>query len=963
MDALPREELSEQDWQTLDSAVAQLEAVWRLSPNPSLRQFVPATEGSLRLRILVELIKVDHEHRLRRGQSHSMESYLAEWPVLQSDPDLMLALVEAECVTRALRGERPTRLELRKRFPELEPRVALDTLLAECDTERQQIASRDTLIFQQHADDTLPIPAGILEPAQRADEIGRLGHYRILHVLGSGGMGVVFHAEDERLGRAVAVKTLKRNLAANPEFRRRFLREARAAAQLTHDHVVTIHQVDESQGVPFMAMQLLVGETLEERLQRLTTLPITEVLRIGCEIADALAAAHAHGLVHRDVKPANIWLEKLEDREDRVKLLDFGLAHLSPQYTFAEPVTASAIDLEHSDGLTRPGEQMGTPAYMAPEVSLGQSADSRGDLFSLGCVLYRCVTGVLPFTDRDPLARGIAPNSSLARNVLHRCPASLGALIQKLLARNPSDRPLDSSSVLEELRRIGTMLVVHRQRTHRTLAALAAGATLIGVTMWMLTGGKFNLRPATSAMMPTLTTSLPAVRFAVARQYAVGRMPFDTATVDLNRDDCLDLIVSNSGSHSLSILLGNGDGRFSAPTNLETGRGPMGLVVGDFNEDRRLDLAVALAEDNVIAIHLGRDNTVFEPGQRLAVGLLPRGMEAADFDRDGHLDLATSNSNATDLSVWYGVGDGTFERVSTLAVQEAPAAVNTSDLNRDGQLDLIASNGSSDSISVLLGDGPRRFQLAKHFGVGSGPGMLAIADFNRDDTLDVAVENFGSSDVSILLGHSDGTFRKGGAFSVGTGPGGIEVGDFNGDGQPDLVVANHLSCDVSLLLGRPDGTFAPAVQERVGDTPVGIAVGDFDRDGRLDFAVANHLSECVSVVLNPKPRGYLRVAMPQRMNPDTTQTIVVQAVDVDGKTINDFRGTVHFSSDDPRATLPDDYQFIQADEGSHSFRISFGTLGPRLLEVACDSPDLRGGSVILIVPTETAPETPSRTPT
>src|SRR5687768_6844188 len=139
-------------------------------------------------------------------------------------------------------------------------------------------------------------------------------------------MGIVFEAEDKRLHRRVAIKTLKRRLAWNPKFRERFLREARAAARLTHDHVITIHQVDEADGIPYLAMPLLQGETLEARLKREKSLPIDVVLRIGIEIAEALAAAHAVGLIHRDVKPANIWLEA---KDDRVKLLDFGLAHVA----------------------------------------------------------------------------------------------------------------------------------------------------------------------------------------------------------------------------------------------------------------------------------------------------------------------------------------------------------------------------------------------------------------------------------------------------------------------------------------------------------------------------------------------------------------------------------------------------------------------------------------------------------
>src|SRR5262249_5905800 len=148
-----------------------------------------------------------------------------------------------------------------------------------------------------------------LAPSQAADELGRLGPYRVLEVLGSGGMGVVFRAEDPQLRRQVALKAMLPALAANKSARQRFLREARAAASIKHEHIVTIYQVSEDRGVPFLAMEFLEGESLDDRAKRMGQLPLAEALRIGREIASGLEAAHEHGLIHRDIKPANIWLE------------------------------------------------------------------------------------------------------------------------------------------------------------------------------------------------------------------------------------------------------------------------------------------------------------------------------------------------------------------------------------------------------------------------------------------------------------------------------------------------------------------------------------------------------------------------------------------------------------------------------------------------------------------------------
>jgi formylglycine-generating enzyme required for sulfatase activity len=189
---------------------------------------------------------------------------------------------------------------------------------------------------------------GFLAPPERPDEIGRLGPYRILAVLAHGGMGVVFRAHDPVLDRPVALKAMLPGEAAVLTARERFLREARAAAALKHPHVVTIHQVGEDRGAPFLAMEFLEGEPLDDRIRREGRLPLAEVLRIGRETALGLAAAHARGLVHRDVKPANLWLE---GATGQVKVLDFGLAW-------------APADQTH---LTQVGMIVGTPAYMAPE--------------------------------------------------------------------------------------------------------------------------------------------------------------------------------------------------------------------------------------------------------------------------------------------------------------------------------------------------------------------------------------------------------------------------------------------------------------------------------------------------------------------------------------------------------------------------------------------------------------------
>jgi serine/threonine protein kinase len=280
-----------------------------------------------------------------------------------------------------------------------------------------------------------------LAPPQAPGDLGRLGPYRVLRVLGAGGMGVVYRAEDPALQRPVALKAMLPALAASATATQRFLREARALAAVKHEHVVTVYQVDEDRGVPYLAMEFLEGESLEDRLAHGRLLP-AEVLRTGREVAEGLAAVHERGLIHRDVKPANIWLEA---PRGKAKVLDFGLARGG----------------KDNSGLTQQGAILGTPSYMAPEQAAGQAVDARCDLFSLGCVLYRMTTGELPFKGTDPISTIVAvatmqpvPPARLDPGV----PAALSDLIMELLAKDPEQRPASARNVADALAAIAADL-------------------------------------------------------------------------------------------------------------------------------------------------------------------------------------------------------------------------------------------------------------------------------------------------------------------------------------------------------------------------------------------------------------------------------------------------------------------------------------------------------------------------
>ena len=273
-----------------------------------------------------------------------------------------------------------------------------------------------------------------LEPSDQPGSIGKLGSYEVSEVVGQGGMGVVLKAFDPSLHRVVAVKVLAPYLAHNPQARKRFVREAQAIAAVTHDHVITIHAIDESAEQPKIVMQYVAGRSLQQKIDTEGSLDLKEVLRIGMQTAAGLAAAHAQGLVHRDVKPSNILLE---NGIQRVKLTDFGLAR--------------AVD---DASLTQSGVIAGTPQYMAPEQANGDAVDYRADLFSLGSVLYAMCVGHSPFrasTTMGVLKRVCHDPPRPIQELNPDIPDWLCSIILKLLAKQPDERFSTAKQVSELL--------------------------------------------------------------------------------------------------------------------------------------------------------------------------------------------------------------------------------------------------------------------------------------------------------------------------------------------------------------------------------------------------------------------------------------------------------------------------------------------------------------------------------
>ena len=280
----------------------------------------------------------------------------------------------------------------------------------------------------------------------------RLGVYEIIAPLGAGGMGEVYRARDTKLGREVALKVLPAELSSNADRLARFEREARTVASLNHPNIVVLHSMEEDNGVHFLILELVDGQSLDHYI---TTggLPIDRLIDLGIALADALTAAHERGIVHRDLKPANVMLTP----EGRVKVLDFGLAKLKP--------TDADTDLSHAAtvaaSISNVGAIVGTVPYMAPEQIRGESVDPRSDLFSLGILLYELAAGRRPFTGSSPadVASAILRDAPKPlRRIRDGLPGDLERIVSRCLEKNPRDRAQSALDIGNELRRLRRVL-------------------------------------------------------------------------------------------------------------------------------------------------------------------------------------------------------------------------------------------------------------------------------------------------------------------------------------------------------------------------------------------------------------------------------------------------------------------------------------------------------------------------
>jgi serine/threonine protein kinase len=341
----------------------------------------------------------------------------------------------------------------------------------------QHVDVNRTMVISNLEVNIQPQPATETETTNKP-EFKQVGPYHIRKVIGFGGVGTVYEAVDAMLNRPVALKVLNKKWLDDDVVKERFMREARLCTMIKSPHVPLMHMVGEEDGVPYLAMELLKGFTLDDLMKTSHVFTTMQIIRLGREMAKGMAAAHLMKLIHRDIKPSNIWLETMPDPSGgdrkmfRVKILDFGMARLQ----------------EQTEGLTRHGVIVGTPLYMSPEQATAGKVDARTDIFSLGVVLYRLCTGKLPFGGEsvaDVISNIATQIPPAPRDVNKRIPSKLSKLIMRMLNKNPSDRPPDAMNVarLLEIIEDEEVRLGHRQAAPLPMPPVMAAAAAAGTAV------------------------------------------------------------------------------------------------------------------------------------------------------------------------------------------------------------------------------------------------------------------------------------------------------------------------------------------------------------------------------------------------------------------------------------------------------------------------------------------------
>ena len=386
--------------------------------------------------------------------------------------------------------------------------------------------------------------------------------------------------------------------------------------------------------------------------------------------------------------------------------------------------------------------------------------------------------------------------------------------------------------------------------TATAIVSLRPGIGDVGTATGVIAATDFTITDTKSFGITVVLGNFPALCPAgsfTPLNAALGAGVFDIQTADLNGDGVLDLVVEMPDVPRLVTALGNGNGTFGSPTDLDSGFGPITGTIADFNRDETPDLAVANYYSGTISIYTGDGTGAFPTRRTYTVGSGPRGVAAADVNRDGIIDLLVCNTDVGTISLLRGVGDGTFLAATNVASGASASQIALPDLNGDGAPDLVAANTYQNNISTYLNNGAGVFGSKTDYPTGQYPIAITAGDVNGDGKSDVAVANYYSAYVTVLLGNGTGGLGFKRSFPTSYYPYDIALVELNGDGHPDIVTGNS-GGGASILLGDGTGGFAPKT-----DLPgsfYGVTTGDFDDDLRNDLALASYYDGDVRVFLN-----------------------------------------------------------------------------------------------------------------
>jgi hypothetical protein len=433
-------------------------------------------------------------------------------------------------------------------------------------------------------------------------------------------------------------------------------------------------------------------------------------------------------------------------------------------------------------------------------------------------------------------------------------------------------------------------------------------------------------------------------------------LPHALAVGDFAGDGHLDIVTVNAApSNSVSIFLGNGDGTFRPGKTYATGANPARVAVADLNGDGNLDLAITNYNDGTVRILFGNGDGTFRPGGTYFAGQHPLAVAAADFNGDGFPDLVISDDDPVDqiLSLPNN-GQGGFPFNAAYPTGKHPQAITVGDFTGDGRLDVVTAESLDQTVRWFKGNGDATFQAGLPFFTGLGQDVVA-ADFKGDGILDLATAGGdASAGLGISPGNGNGTFQKTITVPVEMGTRAVVAADFNGNGLPDVVTVDQQTDNLSLLYNYGNLAFQAAASFPAGPgqgaNPTAVAVGDFNGDGFPDLAVTDQNFNYLAILMNHPQVTHFHLTGPESSTAGTPVQVTVTALDEGNIQAPQYGGTVHFTSTDSQAALPDDYTFKSADHGIHTFSVTLKTAGVQTVTASDVGAPINGSTDVVVNP-------------